>query len=500
MEVSLPYPDSTSAFFLSFTLAACAVFAGFSAVSDSLPMPKGAKAEIVLAPRDGGMNVEFGDILHCVAAEPHATFLRVGIVDGRREVAYEIAVLGRLKRGFRVLQMRSCLGTRIELCCLLVRISFGSELNKWASPRQQERQLRQQHEVALLLHKRIEGLEATLDVNNMLSTSVHAFDGYVETAARLIFPYSTNFLHLSGESPPLHMAILENGEVDKQQTPLWLGGTWTHADLELMNDRELRELSNEQNVELDKSAARHAIVEALVGRERDVELCDAALISLPMLQTMPNATAAWHLTTSPNSNFVWARDDGTVALVRTWRVRYNDAFRAAFECSPQNPDENVFSTRKVAEFRRAMRNLFGEGADWVPLIYARKRTRNPHLVLVGSREALIDFLGSRPDVLDALGILEIFADGFVAAVKIDGNMTGIKRCTIAEEGQSVIYVKSGVETVAQVKPLHLFDAECQLGKPLIMRSDLLQKLSEPTEESEALHGERAGERASSALG
>ena len=79
----------------------------------------------------------FDEKVHCVAAEPHATFLRIGITDGRQgEVAYETAVLGRLRRGYRVLQLRSVLGTRIELCYLFIKIRFGSDPNLWATPRQ----------------------------------------------------------------------------------------------------------------------------------------------------------------------------------------------------------------------------------------------------------------------------------------------------------------------------------------------------------------------------
>ena len=91
------------------------------------------------------MNAAYGESvhqnIHCVAAEPHATIVRVSVTDGGQEVAYETAVLGRLRGGYRVLQMRSVLGTRIELCYLFIKISFGSEPNLWATPRQ----LRMQH-------------------------------------------------------------------------------------------------------------------------------------------------------------------------------------------------------------------------------------------------------------------------------------------------------------------------------------------------------------------
>ena len=112
------------------------ILAGFCAISNSLPLPWLVETEIALAPKDNGMIAAFGEEVHCVAAEPHATFLRLGIVDGGREVAFETAVLARLRGGFRIFQLRSVLGTRIELAYLFVRISFGSEDHLWPNPRQ----------------------------------------------------------------------------------------------------------------------------------------------------------------------------------------------------------------------------------------------------------------------------------------------------------------------------------------------------------------------------
>jgi hypothetical protein len=85
------------------------------------------------------MNVDFGDNLtvHCVAAEPYATLLRVACNDLGQEVAFETIVLGKLQHGYRVLQMRSMLGTRIELCYLFVHVNIGSpQQNRWPTPRQ----------------------------------------------------------------------------------------------------------------------------------------------------------------------------------------------------------------------------------------------------------------------------------------------------------------------------------------------------------------------------
>eukprot|EP00966_Prymnesium_polylepis_P325935 7381868-Prymnesium_polylepis.1 len=83
--------------------------------------------------------MRFNKIVHCVAAEPHAVFLRVAVSDGGQEVAFETLILGRLQRGYRVFLLRSMLGTRIELCYILAKISFRGEPNLWLTPRQVSR-------------------------------------------------------------------------------------------------------------------------------------------------------------------------------------------------------------------------------------------------------------------------------------------------------------------------------------------------------------------------
>jgi len=128
----------------SITLSVHAV-GGFCAVSGSLPLPQQfEEKEIRLSSRSsGGLNAAFSQSVHCVAAEPAATFLRVSVSDRSQEVAFESVVLGRLRGGFRVLQMRSMLGTRIELCYLLLHLEFSKLLNLWFSPRQMRMQNKQ---------------------------------------------------------------------------------------------------------------------------------------------------------------------------------------------------------------------------------------------------------------------------------------------------------------------------------------------------------------------
>jgi len=110
---------------------------GFSAVSNTLPLPLRVENEVTHQCTEGtGMHAVFGQTVHFVAAEPHSTILRAGVVDGKQEVAYETACLGALRCGYRVVWLRSPLGTRIELAYLFVHISMGSEANMWFTSRQ----------------------------------------------------------------------------------------------------------------------------------------------------------------------------------------------------------------------------------------------------------------------------------------------------------------------------------------------------------------------------
>jgi len=85
---------------------------------------------------ENGLSAAFGKVVHCLAAEPFATFVRIAVITNYQEVAVSTALLGRLRRGYRIFPMRSMLGTRIELCCVLVCITFGSEANSWVTVRQ----------------------------------------------------------------------------------------------------------------------------------------------------------------------------------------------------------------------------------------------------------------------------------------------------------------------------------------------------------------------------
>lgn len=133
---------------------------GFCAVSKTLPLaPQNVTTELTLPHKDNGMNATFGEVVHCLAAEPNATVLRVSVTWRGEDIAFTTAMLGRLRRGYRILQLRSLFGTRIELAYLFVHVSFGAEPNLWVSPRQ----LRLQRSTAVSELKILQSQVATLD-------------------------------------------------------------------------------------------------------------------------------------------------------------------------------------------------------------------------------------------------------------------------------------------------------------------------------------------------
>ena len=115
--------------------------AGFCAVTKILPLPLAPAVEVAVAASDhSGLNVQFnGANIHCIAAEPDTTFVHFCVVDDTQEVAFETAVLGRLRPGYRAIRLRSVLGTRIELACVLVRIRFDVEMKYAHRDRTQHR-------------------------------------------------------------------------------------------------------------------------------------------------------------------------------------------------------------------------------------------------------------------------------------------------------------------------------------------------------------------------
>jgi len=123
-------PDPTGAIHHPLIAVELHAVGGFCAVSKTLPLPA-RPVQRLTVPASGSR----GRTLHCLAAEPKQTLLRVSVHDGETLVAYEALVLGVLRPGYRCIQLRSRCGTPIHLCSLLVHIEAGEEPNCWAEAR-----------------------------------------------------------------------------------------------------------------------------------------------------------------------------------------------------------------------------------------------------------------------------------------------------------------------------------------------------------------------------
>jgi hypothetical protein len=127
---------------------------GFCCVSHVLPADDGVTRSASTEQVDGnGFNARFGGTFHCLAAEPNETILHLAVWDRGEMVAYETAVLGTLRSGYRSLQLRDMLGTKIELCFVAVHVDLGTEPHLYAAKRelndrivQQQRTIEEQRE------------------------------------------------------------------------------------------------------------------------------------------------------------------------------------------------------------------------------------------------------------------------------------------------------------------------------------------------------------------
>jgi len=123
---------------------------GYAGVSTKLP-PKKRPSTKYSTPAipSNGLTAFFGTTVHCFAAEPRQTILHIAVDDtaspskggsaqaamaGMGHAAYEAVVLDTLRPGYRCLPLRSNLGTRIEMCSLLLHIQIDDAPNPVATP------------------------------------------------------------------------------------------------------------------------------------------------------------------------------------------------------------------------------------------------------------------------------------------------------------------------------------------------------------------------------
>lgn len=167
---------------------------------------------------------------------------------------------------------------------------------------------------------------------------------------------------------------------------------------------------------------------------------------------------------------VWTRADGSQALVQCWTIAYNDEFRASFSVHEHNPDPSIYDPRAVAEFERTCRAIFGDDATTrVPMRYCHRRSINVghHPVYVGTGGALLALLRASPEIREALGIVEVTAQGFSATHTTP--RTGEKgslHMTLAAASEYALYTKRGWHTMACATPFEQFTRDRELFGPL----------------------------------
>jgi len=106
---------------------------GTCCVAHQLPPNRRKRLHTTRCRPTNGLNPRFDETVHCLAQAPNETVVRIAVLDQGEEVAYETAMLGTLRSGYRVFHLRSPFGTRIEACYLFVCVSKGVEPNPWAS-------------------------------------------------------------------------------------------------------------------------------------------------------------------------------------------------------------------------------------------------------------------------------------------------------------------------------------------------------------------------------
>jgi len=162
--------------------------------------------------------------------------------------------------------------------------------------------------------------------------------------------------------------------------------------------------------------------------------------------------------------FVWQREDGTYCLIQTWPITINDKFKGDFEMSAgTNPDPAKFHPQAAADFKESMSKLFGEAVNGDQIIFCHKRTVSKSPVLVGKSEDLMRGLREHPQLMHDLAIARVETDlCFVAAGTTGNGESFEKEFHLAPGVETVVYRKSGWETMGCSKPYEQFEREAEV--------------------------------------
>ena len=145
-DVSLP-PTAASVSSPALTVEVFAV-GGYHCVTEQLPPPSPIAGNSpptrlhTIGVGGDGLHPHFDMTVHCVAAEPKETMLRIGVQDltynpslqdeadartahHSQDCAYEVCILEALRPGYRSLPLRSRSGCFMDMCCLYIHVSIS---------------------------------------------------------------------------------------------------------------------------------------------------------------------------------------------------------------------------------------------------------------------------------------------------------------------------------------------------------------------------------------
>lgn len=166
------------------------------------------------------------------------------------------------------------------------------------------------------------------------------------------------------------------------------------------------------------------------------------------------------------NNFMWDRPDGTIALVHTWKTKYNEEFQKRFKIMDQNPSEHLFEPQAVYEFERAMKNIFGQDVlDKVQVKFCWSSIFNQYPVYIAPARELVNMLKGREAVREELNIHKVEENGFVSNVVNKKGGTSIKEFILEMDATYALYVKDGFDKMACATPIGLFLRERVLNRP-----------------------------------
>jgi len=230
-------------------------------------------------------------------------------------------------------------------------------------------------------------------------------EGYVETAYRLVFPYRRQFEHQKNKIQNL-FTVLPTGQIENYD----------------------EKLSHDEN---------------------------AGLIAYPTPQTMDSELAK--LQTYKVAPFVWEREDKSHAVMQTWPVEINEAFKKSFTVI-QNPDPKICIPQARDEFERSMRKLFQLGdTEKLDVWSVIRKSPNPNPLYIGTGGQLMAMLRISKDIRDQLKITSILEpNGIECKWECEGR-TGYQVWKMDLKLEYSLYLKKGWDTMACVKPKTQFD-------------------------------------------